>query len=215
MASGGKVKEMGHFPFGESWYNATSDKLFFTTYERDSESGNDYAMARYHISRLGRLSSPDPLNGSTTDPHDPDPDSGGGGGVAAARRLAANMLKDPNCRKFLQETMDAIAPGHTMAQFSAGMQQEQVHLSLVPYSGPGGTQAAAAAKPPHSVTLYPLFNTLSPAEQGDTFIHEEFHLAPFNFSDQQLAASIFPNFSSLTTADASSTFNEFLLANCK
>lgn len=22
----------GHFPFGESWYNATNDKLQFTTY---------------------------------------------------------------------------------------------------------------------------------------------------------------------------------------
>lgn len=67
-SSGGAVEQLGHFPFGESWYNATSDKLMFTTYERDSESGNDYAMARYHVSRLGRLSSPDPLSGSTSNP---------------------------------------------------------------------------------------------------------------------------------------------------
>ena len=67
-SSGGVVAEMGHFPFGESWYNATSDKLNFTTYEYDSESGNHYAMARYHVSRLGRLSSPDPLAGSTANP---------------------------------------------------------------------------------------------------------------------------------------------------
>ena len=67
-SSGGVVAEMGHFPFGESWYNATNDKLYFTTYEYDAESGNHYAMARYHVSRLGRLSSPDPLAGSTADP---------------------------------------------------------------------------------------------------------------------------------------------------
>src|SRR5579883_2214117 len=67
-ASGTKVAEMGHFPYGESWYNATSDKLVFTTYERDSESGNDYAQARYHVSGLGRFSSPDPIAGSTSDP---------------------------------------------------------------------------------------------------------------------------------------------------
>ena len=67
-SSGGMVAQMGHFPFGESWYNATSDKLYFTTYEYDSESGNHYAMARYHVSRLGRLSSPDPLSGSVANP---------------------------------------------------------------------------------------------------------------------------------------------------
>jgi RHS repeat-associated protein len=66
-SSGNTVAQMGHFPFGESWYNATSDKLLFTTYERDAESGNDYAMARYNVSRLGRFSSPDPLPGSIAD----------------------------------------------------------------------------------------------------------------------------------------------------
>jgi RHS repeat-associated protein len=40
----------------------------FTTYERDSESGNDYALARYYASRLGRFISPDALAGSTSDP---------------------------------------------------------------------------------------------------------------------------------------------------
>jgi RHS repeat-associated protein len=67
-ASGTKVAEMGTFPYGESWYNASSDKLVFTTYERDSESGNDYAHARYNVSGLARFSSPDPIAGSTSDP---------------------------------------------------------------------------------------------------------------------------------------------------
>lgn len=67
-SSGNKVAEMGHFPYGEMWYNASGDKLLFTTYERDSESGNDYAQARYNVSRLGRFSSPDPIAGSASDP---------------------------------------------------------------------------------------------------------------------------------------------------
>jgi RHS repeat-associated protein len=67
--SGGNVYEqLGHYPYGESWYNASNDKLFFTSYERDSESGNDYAQARYYVSRLGRFSSTDPLAGNTGDP---------------------------------------------------------------------------------------------------------------------------------------------------
>ena len=67
-SSGNTYAQMGHFPFGEKWYNATNDKLFFTTYERDSESGNDYAMARYYASRLGRFLPPDALSGSIDDP---------------------------------------------------------------------------------------------------------------------------------------------------
>jgi RHS repeat-associated protein len=67
-SSGNTFAEMGHFPYGEKWYNATNDKLLFTTYERDAESGNDYAQARYNVSRLGRFSSPDPIAGSTSDP---------------------------------------------------------------------------------------------------------------------------------------------------
>jgi RHS repeat-associated protein len=62
------VAQLGHFPFGEAWYNGSGEKLFFTSYERDSESGNDYAMARYAVSRIGRFSSPDPLHGSTRNP---------------------------------------------------------------------------------------------------------------------------------------------------
>jgi len=55
-------------PPAESWYDTGSEKWAFTTYERDAESGNDYAMARYNVSRLGRFSSPDPLAGSIRNP---------------------------------------------------------------------------------------------------------------------------------------------------
>jgi RHS repeat-associated protein len=68
-SNGVKIGEQGHFPYGESWYavNATT-KWQYTTYERDAESGNDYAMARYYVNRLGRMSSPDRIAGSHTDP---------------------------------------------------------------------------------------------------------------------------------------------------
>jgi RHS repeat-associated protein len=62
-ASGSTVAQLGHYPFGESWYNASNDKLLFTSYERDAETGLDYAFARYYSSRLGRFLSTDPLGG--------------------------------------------------------------------------------------------------------------------------------------------------------
>jgi len=71
-SNGNTVGQQGHYPFGEQWYPvppaSPATKWEFTTYERDSESGNDYAMARYDMSRLARLSSPDPLSGSMGDP---------------------------------------------------------------------------------------------------------------------------------------------------
>jgi RHS repeat-associated protein len=67
--NGQVVGEQGTYPFGESWYASnTTTKLFFTTYERDSESQNDFAMARYYISRLGRFSCVDPKMGTPSDP---------------------------------------------------------------------------------------------------------------------------------------------------
>jgi RHS repeat-associated protein len=66
-SSGTALEQKGHFPFGEDWYQG-SDKLKFTTYERESESGNDYAMARSYVNRLGRFSSADPLAGNIFNP---------------------------------------------------------------------------------------------------------------------------------------------------
>jgi RHS repeat-associated protein len=70
-SSGNLIRSYGHFPFGETWYENPSSpagKWDFTSYERDSESGLDYAQFRYDSSRLGRFMSPDPMGGSTTDP---------------------------------------------------------------------------------------------------------------------------------------------------
>jgi RHS repeat-associated protein len=68
-SSGTAVRTFGHLPFGESWYETgTADKWKFTSYERDSESGLDQAIFRYHSSRLGRFMSPDLLAGNIFSP---------------------------------------------------------------------------------------------------------------------------------------------------
>jgi RHS repeat-associated protein len=68
-ASGNKVGEQGHFPFGEDWYMTnTTSAQHFTNYERDSESGNDYAIHRFYVNRLARFSSPDPVPGGAQGP---------------------------------------------------------------------------------------------------------------------------------------------------
>jgi len=67
--SGNVIRTFGHFPFGETWYeNSSTDKWKFTTYERDSESGLDYAIARFDSTGLGRFTSPDPLPGYLANP---------------------------------------------------------------------------------------------------------------------------------------------------
>ncbi|HYL17035.1 MAG TPA: RHS repeat-associated core domain-containing protein [Terriglobales bacterium] len=68
-ASGNVIGTQAHYPFGEKWYETgTTTKYKFTSYERDPETGNDFAIARYDVNRLGRFSSADPLAGSASDP---------------------------------------------------------------------------------------------------------------------------------------------------
>ncbi len=67
------IKRHDYLPFGEEIFANTggrtsaqgyvSDSLRqqFTSYERDDETGVDYAQARYYSSQLGRFSSTDPL----------------------------------------------------------------------------------------------------------------------------------------------------------
>jgi RHS repeat-associated protein len=67
-SSGSEIGQQGHFPYGESWYvSSTTTNWQFTTYERDAESSNDYAQARYNVNRLGRFASPDPIAGNIGD----------------------------------------------------------------------------------------------------------------------------------------------------
>src|SRR5271156_911810 len=61
-SSGADVGEQGTYPFGESWYNNnTTSNWVYTSYERDAESGDDYALARSYANTNGRFLSPDPL----------------------------------------------------------------------------------------------------------------------------------------------------------
>ncbi len=81
-ASGALKARHDYLPFGEEimagvggrteqqGYVVDSLKQKFTGYERDSETGLDYAQARYYASAQGRFTSVDPLmaSGSTADP---------------------------------------------------------------------------------------------------------------------------------------------------
>jgi RHS repeat-associated protein len=63
-ASGNTVRTVGHLPFGDAWYETgTTDKWKFATYERDTESGLDYAQARYISSTQGRFMTADVIGG--------------------------------------------------------------------------------------------------------------------------------------------------------
>jgi RHS repeat-associated protein len=67
--NGAKIGEQGNFPYGENWYTSnTTTKFIFTSYERDPETGNDYAMARYYVNRFARFSCADPMMGRVDDP---------------------------------------------------------------------------------------------------------------------------------------------------
>lgn len=68
-ANGNQIRTYGSLPFGDSWYESGPvDKWKFTTYERDGETGLDYAVARHYSNRIGRFMSADPLGGNIFDP---------------------------------------------------------------------------------------------------------------------------------------------------
>lgn len=68
-SAGHVIGQQGNFPFGEFWYSSgTTTKWKFTTYERDQESGLDYALARLYNSRIASFCSADPVEGKPTDP---------------------------------------------------------------------------------------------------------------------------------------------------
>ncbi|MEW6131531.1 MAG: RHS repeat-associated core domain-containing protein, partial [Acidobacteriota bacterium] len=63
--NGNVVGRQAHLPFGEDLnVSGTTDKHKFTSYERDSESGNDYAINRLDNTNVGRFTRVDPLGSS-------------------------------------------------------------------------------------------------------------------------------------------------------
>ena len=71
-SNGSVLGQQAHFPFGESWYaQNTTTNWQFTSYQRDNESNNDYALMRSYVNRLARFSSPDPAGLAAVDPSNP------------------------------------------------------------------------------------------------------------------------------------------------
>jgi RHS repeat-associated protein len=68
--SGNILDDSDFYPFGgqRPIISSSGNTYKFTGYERDSESGLDYASARHYNNTLGRFMSPDPLSGSPGNP---------------------------------------------------------------------------------------------------------------------------------------------------
>jgi RHS repeat-associated protein len=67
--NGGVVGAQDHLPFGEDGgVTGENEKHRFTNYERDAESGTDYAVNRQYSTNTGRFLRPDPVQGSITNP---------------------------------------------------------------------------------------------------------------------------------------------------
>jgi RHS repeat-associated protein len=67
----GSVREDSDFlPYGEEkvYVDMLANRYKFTGYERDAESGSDYAMFRFYRSNQGRFLSPDPVQGNVFNP---------------------------------------------------------------------------------------------------------------------------------------------------
>lgn len=59
---------LGHLPFGEDWYGASTEKWRFTGYEREADINQDYATFRQYVFSQGRYVSPDTVPGRVEDP---------------------------------------------------------------------------------------------------------------------------------------------------
>src|SRR6185295_9986607 len=68
-SSGNVLGRQSHLPFGEDFgESGTQEKHHFTSYERDGESGTDYAVNRVNAAALGRFLSVDRLPGILSRP---------------------------------------------------------------------------------------------------------------------------------------------------
>jgi len=63
--SGNVLGRQAHLPFGEEFgATGTQEKHHLTNYERDGQSGSDYAVNRYYSAGVGRFHSADPFHSS-------------------------------------------------------------------------------------------------------------------------------------------------------
>ena len=68
-ATGTVVGTSDNLPFGESFATTGEvEKHRFTNYDRDSESGTDYAVNRQYVNIAGRFMQPDPVRGEVASP---------------------------------------------------------------------------------------------------------------------------------------------------
>jgi RHS repeat-associated protein len=136
--NGNLVGQQANFPFGEAWYSSsTTTKWRFTGYERDNESGNDYATARPYVNRLGRFASPDPVAGSTSNPQSLNR-------FAYVRNDPARLVDPRGATSQIVCLLDNI--GNCIAIFSFGAdpfaeQEASFELGLPPRSSPEQSQA--------------------------------------------------------------------------
>ena len=70
-SSGNVIGRQAHLPFGEDFAESgNQEKHHFTSYERDGESGLDYAVNRHNNSNLGRFNSVDPVTAGISNPQE-------------------------------------------------------------------------------------------------------------------------------------------------
>ena len=106
--------------WGAGQYNSNSTtKWHFTAYERDSESGNDHATFRYHVNRLGRFSSVDPVRPRGVQPQ--------------SFNRYAYVASDPIDRKDPRGLMYLDYPGGPVPVDSAGCPYDSALDALLDY----------------------------------------------------------------------------------
>jgi RHS repeat-associated protein len=135
--SGNVISTQDQYPFGEdAGSTGTAEKHRFTNYERDAETGTDYALNRQYSNALGRMHQPDRAGGSASDPQslnryayglgDPvnisDPGGNDGYGI------------DPNWDK-----VGPLAPGYLPPYFGGGAYWDGIYVQpgLMWTLGPG------------------------------------------------------------------------------
>ena len=67
-SAGNLINRMDYGPFGEQLAGSTFGRRVYAQLFRDGESGLDYAEARMHQSRTGRLTTPDPVFNALSNP---------------------------------------------------------------------------------------------------------------------------------------------------